>query len=233
MFRRYSSVFAVSASFVLALTAAPATAGPIDITNITGNWQNPVGGNNVAGAGTAAITWGDGALPDSGYLFEPGADIFGAAVGVPLLLGTFTHFNEEIPLPALTSVDLDFGFDTNGVPASANGVFQFAHNETPNLTGSSPADDDIVTITAPIVNLPVTVGTDVYFFNLLGFSVDGGTTIENVFSSAEGGHNAALLYGQLSTEPVPEPATLVLFGGALAAVAARMRRSRRAAASRN
>jgi hypothetical protein len=80
----------------------------------------------------------------------------------------------------------------------------------------------------------VTVGTDVYFFNLLGFSVDGGTTIENVFSSAEGGQNSALLYGQLSAEPVPEPASLLLFGSALAAVAARMRRARRAAtASRN
>jgi hypothetical protein len=40
--------------------------------------------------------------------------------------------------------------------------------------------------------------------------VDGGTTFENVFSSPEGGHNSALLYGQLTTEPVPEPASLLL-----------------------
>jgi hypothetical protein len=46
-----------------------------------------------------------------------------------------------------------------------------------------------------------------------------------VFSSPEGGHNSALLYGQLTTEPVPEPASLLLFGGALTAVAVRMRRA--------
>jgi hypothetical protein len=215
-----------------ALTAVPVGAGPIDLTNISGTWQNPVGGSNVTGEGTPAITWGDGVIPDSGYLFDPGADILGAAVDVPLLLGTFTHYNEEIPLPTLTSVDLDFGFDTNGVPGSAGGVFTFDHNETPNLTGTSPADDDIVTITMPIVNIPITVGGDVYFFNLLGFSVDGGTSFENVFSSVEGGHNSALLYGQLTKNPVPEPASLVLFGGALTAVAIRLRRTRRPASAR-
>src|SRR6185436_10747339 len=112
------------------------------------------------------------------------------------------------------------------VPGSVNTVFPFAHNETPNDTGSSPADDDIVTITTPIVNAPIMVGTDLYFFNLLGFSTDGGATIENVFSSPEGGHNSAQLYGQLTSERVPEPASLLLFGAALTAVAARMRRTR-------
>ena len=226
MVRRLGYPLALSCTLALALVSAPAGAGPIDLTSISGTWQNPVGGDNVTGEGTSAISWGDGLLPDSGYLFEPGADLLGAAIGVPLLLGTFTHFNEEIPLPALTAVDLDFGFHTNGVPGSAGGVFTFAHNETPNDTGTSPADDDIVTITAPIVNIPITVGTDVYFFNLLGFSVDGGVTFQNVFSSVEGGHNAALLYGQLTTAPVPEPANLLLFGGAMLALAVRMRRWR-------
>ena len=35
-------------------------------------------------------------------------------------------------------------FDTNGAPASVNTIFPFAHNETPNTTGGSPGDDDIV-----------------------------------------------------------------------------------------
>ena len=216
---------APSLTLVVAFAAGPANAGPFDLTNISGTWHDPVGGTSVTGEGTSSITWGDGVAPDSGYLFVAGGDILGAAVGVPLLLGEFTHFNEVIPVPNLTGVDLHFGFDTNGAPASVSAIFPFAHNETPNNTGGSPGDDDIVTITTPIVNVPIMVGTDLYFFNLLGFSTDGGVTIDSVFSSPEGANNSAQLYGQLTLEPVPEPASLLLFGGAMTAIAARMRRT--------
>ena len=56
--------------------------------------------------------------------------------------------------------------------------------------------------------------------------MNGGATIQNVFSSPEGGHNTAQLYGELTREAVPEPASLLLLGGALTAVAARLRRAR-------
>jgi PEP-CTERM motif-containing protein len=226
MTRTFKCVLAPSLTLVVALAATPAIAGPIDLTNISGTWENSTGGTNVSGEGTNSITWGDGVAPDSGYLFEAALNILNAGIGVPLLMGEFTHFNEVIPVPNLTGVDLHFGFDTNGAPASVSTLFPFAHNETPNNTGTSPADDDIVTITTPIVNVPILVGTDLYFFNLLGFSTDGGVTFQSVFSSPEGGNNSALLFGQLTTEPVPEPASLLLFGGALTAVAARLRRAR-------
>lgn len=218
---------ALGALLAITLTAGAASAAPIDITNISGVWQNPVGGLSVAGAGTSTITWGDGLAPDSGYSFTAAADILGATTGVPLLLGVFTHFNEVIPVPNLSAVDLAFQFDTNGVPAMVSALFPFAHNETPNSTGTSPADDDIVTITTPLVNIPITVGGDVYFFNLLGFSTDGGASFGSVFQSPEGGSNTAGLYGQLTSEPVAEPGLLALFGAGLAAAGRRLRRTSR------
>ena len=220
-------ITALGAFLAAWLAAAPALAGPIDITSITGVWQNPVGGVAVAGAGTSTITWGDGVAPDSGYNFLAAADIIGAATDVPILLGTFTHFNEVIPVPNLSGVDLAFQFDTNGAPALVAALFPFAHNETPNSTGTSPADDDIVTITTPLVNIPITVGTDVYFFNLLGFSIDGGGTFDSVFQSPEGGTNTAALYGLLTTEPLPEPGVLALLGVGLMAAARQLRRRRK------
>ena len=84
---------------------------------------------------------------------------------------TSTRRSRCPPSPAWISISASI---PTACPRRRAASSTFAHNETPNLTGTSPADDDIVTITAPIVNLPITVGTDVYFFNLLGFSVDGG-----------------------------------------------------------
>jgi hypothetical protein len=104
-------------------------------------------------------------------------------------------------------------------------VFPFAHNETPNNTGTSPADDDIVTITTPLVNIPIVVGTDVYYFNLLGFSTNGGGTFDSVFQSPEGSSNTATLYGQLTSDPVPEPGVLTLLGVGLMLAARRLRRA--------
>jgi hypothetical protein len=217
------------AAIVALVAAGPANAGPLDISNITGAWMNPVGGANVAGAGSASISWGDSAAPDSGYLFVPGGDIVSAPLATPLFLGDFTHENEPIPSgTGIAGVDLNFGFDTNGAPLLVAAVFAFAHDETPNV-GGSPMSDDIVTIVTPIVNIPITVGADVYFFNLLGFSQDGGVTFNNVFSSPEGGSNSAQLFGQITASPVPEPGMLVLFGVGLASVAGALRRRQRVA----
>lgn len=212
---------------ILLAAATSASAGPLNITDIVGGWFNVVPAANgvvanAADQGTDTVRWPNPGDPNqSGYNFTPGGDIIGAMLGTPLLLGTFQHINQVI-FSSITSVDYAFGFSTNGSPSSLSDTFHFDHNETPNSTGTSPADDDIVTVSSVSLNQLITVGGDTYFFNLLGFSTDNGATFGSQFRSPEGGTNTAKLYGQVTSVPVgvPEPASLLLFGFGLAATAA-------------
>lgn len=66
---------------------------------------------------------------------------------------------------------------------------------------------------------------EIFFFNLLGFSLDNGGTFESTFKSKERGSNTVELYaivGQRLDPPnqVSEPHTLLLLSLGLAAVGA-------------
>ena len=175
----------VAMAFSLAVASA-ANADPLNITNITGGWDNAVPAvvatiNNAAGQGTDTIRWPANETNQSGYNFTPANDILNAALSTPLLLGTFQHINLPISA-AITSVSYDFAFATNGTPNALSDTFLFTHDETPNAPGP-PASDDHVLVSSVSLNQLINVNGEFYFFNLLGFSTDGGVTFSNSFTS--------------------------------------------------
>lgn len=229
----------VMAGAMLCFATGTVSASPLNITDIDGSWINALPGanitalSNVASPGTDSVRWGGtpGDLASgSGYDFMPAANLVPVTLNVPFALGTFSHLNQPISSgSSITDIEYAFQFSTNGIPANLTDTFEFRHNETPNSTGTSPADDDIVAISSVNLDQLITVNLNTFFFNLLGFSADGGVTISNVFSSPEGGNNSAVLYGIVTEErlnAVPEPGTLgLLLTGVLGLAVFRKKRS--------
>jgi hypothetical protein len=200
--------------------ATSVSADPLTISNITGSWQNPILDaetaptlvvSNQAGSLADEINWGTGVPatgPISGYVLDPRD---GSIVDVPLdsvfALADFTHNNFPINPSGFTGVEYDLTFDTNGIPTTLNNVFVFSHNETPN-DGDCPVGNvpcaDIVTVSQTTFNQIIDVNGEFYFFNLLGFSTDGGQTFSNVYISQENGSNMAVLYATVTATAIPE-----------------------------
>ena len=217
----------------MALVCAPEVlAGPITISNVTGTWQNanPAAAAtyaNAAGSLEDFVHWGGtgSAANDSGYRFDPIDGSLNPTLATPFALGTFTHQNQTIFGTPISSVQYAFGFSTNGDPIALNDIFNFSHNETPNTPGTcvyaslTPCADAVV-VSSVNLNSLIDVGGDLYFFNLLGFSTNGGATISSQFISQEGGNNSAVLYGMVTSRPVPDGgATMLMLGACMVGIA--------------
>ncbi len=221
------ALFILSLAFI---TIAPATifsADSITVTDVSGAWTSVSGGSNVQGVGTNEISWG-GTNPDrSAYLFSPITPFFySVTIGTPFDLATFTHFNQVIPhgsgitgatLSTLVSLNIN-GTQINNL----NFIYNFQHDETPNIAGQCPPGsisvcDDIVTFTNNVpASSTFTIGGVQYTLELFGFKKNG--VLVNQFLTQENKTNVATLEAVITTMGVvtPEPSTYLILGSALA-----------------
>lgn len=209
------ATFSANAALILS-NAGGAWINALPPGTLTTNINNP-------GSGIDMVRWGgtvNNPNTGSGYDFDPVDNPLPPLVmGSPFLLATFTHHNEVV-FSSITSIQYAFSLSTNGNPALLTDTFNFAHNETPNsppcVAPSTTPCSDIVTVSSVSLNQVITEGGDTYFFNLLGFSTDGGATISSQFISNEDGSNSAGLYAVVTLTPISEPGALALLAAALA-----------------
>jgi len=215
----------------------------LSLTDVDGDWSNPVGGLNIIendGVGVAygntlqdQIRWGtDIGNGQSGLGFtgvEDDGDFTPVTIDpdVTFEIGQLVHFNNAIAQnSAAESADLGITLSLAGV-GDILFTFTLGVNETPNQLNTTPppiytvASNDIISFPNSIASQTFVLEDQEYTLMLLGFG-DTSDSLVDEFISQEGTESSTLLWGKIVPVPVPGAVILAMLG--LSIVGVKLRR---------
>ncbi|VAW68080.1 hypothetical protein MNBD_GAMMA10-1985 [hydrothermal vent metagenome] len=189
----------------------------------SGNFVNPTGplGFISTGAGTNQFTWGTGVTGSPPSSLGYAGRKFDIDENSAFIFGTISYFNGEIEgSSGATSVDLNAGLDFASPFAKKESfTFNLGLINTPNTADPNASAD--------IVNFDNKVPSNFFSFNGTDFTLEflgfgtltgAGFTLEDSFRVLEGESASVDLIGRITSNPVPVPAAVWLFGSGLIAL---------------